>query len=185
MALTPKQETFCREYIVDLDATKAAIRAGYSPKTAGQLGFQLLQKTLIKDFLAIIQTKRAARTEIDADYVLKRLAAIDQMDVADILNDDGTMKGVKDWPEVWRRTINGMDVSELFDGSGGERVLAGILKKIKFPDKLKNLELMGKHVTVGAFKDVVDNRHSLIGPDGKPMRFNVNITFVKPGDVQK
>jgi phage terminase small subunit len=185
MALTAKQEAFCNEYLVDLNATQAAIRAGYSANTAQEIGAENLSKPIIKECLATRMKDRRERTEIDADYVLKRLAAIDQMDVADILNDDGTMKGVKDWPEVWRRTINGMDVSELFDGSGGERVLAGLLKKIKFPDKLKNLELMGKHVTVGAFKEVVDNRHSLIGPDGKPMRFNVNITFVKPGDVQK
>jgi phage terminase small subunit len=128
---------------------------------------------------------RAKRTEIDADHVLRRLAEIDDMDVADILNADGSIKPVKDWPKVWRRSISGMDVSEIFSGAGDDKALAGLLKKIKLPDKLKNLELMGKHVSVGAFKDVVDNRHSLVGPDGKPMKFNVNITFVKPGDVQK
>ena len=179
--LKPKQEAFCNEYLIDLDATKAAIRAGYSAKTASQLGFQLLQKTSVQQHLASLQAKRAARTAINADYVLNRLTEIDKMDIADILNDDGTLKPISSWPAVWRQSLSGMDISELFDGSGDERVLAGLLKKIKWPDKLKNLELLGKHVNIGAFKETVDNKHSFIGPDGKPLTVNVTTVSVSVG----
>jgi phage terminase small subunit len=176
--LTAKQEAFCNEYLIDLNATQAAIRAGYSAKTAHVIGTENLGKPGIQAYLEIRMKDREKRTEINADYVLKRLAEIDRMDVADILNTDGSMKPVSDWPEVWRRSISGMDVSELFNGSGNEKVLAGLLKKIKFPDKLKNLELMGKHVSVGAFKETVDNRHSFVGPDGKPLIVNVTTVSV-------
>jgi phage terminase small subunit len=66
------------------------------------------------------------------------------MDVADILNDDGSLRPVKEWPKVWRQYISGFEISEMFDGRGDERQMVGLLKKIKWPDKLKNLELLGQ-----------------------------------------
>lgn len=70
MALTPKQETFCREYLVDLNGTQAAIRAGYSEKTANEQSAQLLAKLSIKEYVQSLMDKRAERTDITADYVL-------------------------------------------------------------------------------------------------------------------
>lgn len=68
--MTPKQEAFVREYLVDLNATQAAIRAGYSEKTAGAIGDENLKKPEIAQALKIAMEKRAERTEITADYVL-------------------------------------------------------------------------------------------------------------------
>lgn len=68
--LTPKQEAFCREYLVDLDATKAAIRAGYSKKTAGQLGHQQLKKTSVAQRIQQLRNEQQKRVEVTADYVL-------------------------------------------------------------------------------------------------------------------
>jgi len=180
--LTAKQQIFCDEYLIDLNATQAAIRAGYSKKTAKEIATENLSKPAIKEYLSIRQQDRQERTEIKADYVLNRLHDIDNMDVMDILNEDGTLKPIKDWPRVWRISLSGMDVAELFEGGGDERVLAGMLKKIKWPDKLKNLELLGKHVTVGAFKDSVQHEHSFTGPDGKPLSVNVSTVYVSVGD---
>lgn len=153
--LTPKQQAFVNEYLIDLNATQAAIRAGYSKKTAGSQGQRLLMNVEIQAALSKAQDKRAERAEINADYVLNRLVEIDQMDVLDILCEDGSLKPVSDWPKVWRTYISGIDLSELYESNGNERVLMGMLKKIKWPDKVKNLELLGKHVTVGAFKERV------------------------------
>jgi phage terminase small subunit len=155
--LTQKQKRFCDEYLIDLNATQAAIRADYSKKRASELGYQLLQKTPVQEYISNLVEKRSKITQIDAAYVLNRLVEIDQMDALDILNDDGSCKSIKDWPKIWRQFICGMDVSEIFIGSGEERELAGILKKIKWPDKIKNLELIGKHVDVQAFKDKVEH----------------------------
>jgi len=71
--LTPKQQRFIDEYLVDLNATQAAIRAGYSAKTAGQIGDENLKKPQIKAAIDEAMTKRTERTEIDQDYVLKTI----------------------------------------------------------------------------------------------------------------
>jgi phage terminase small subunit len=177
----PKQKLFCEEYLKDLNATQAALRAGYSPKTAAAIGLENLEKPIIKEFLAEKQAERSKRTGIDADYVLNRLAAIDKMDVADVLNDDGTIKAISLWPDVWRQSLSGFEIAELFNGQGQEKTISGILKKIKLPDKLKNLELLGKHVTVGAFKETLENKHSFLGPDGKPLDIKLTTVYVSVG----
>lgn len=155
MALTAKKRLFAKEYLVDLNATQAAIRAGYSAKTAASQGERLLRDV---DVQALIQAGMAARnerTQVNADYVLNRLVEIDQMDVIDILADDMSVKPLRDWPKVWRQYLAGFDVSELFEGRGEDREMVGFLKKLKWPDKVKNLELLGKHVNVNAFRDQV------------------------------
>lgn len=81
MALTDKQEMFCREYLIDLNATQAAIRAGYSAKTANRTASENLSKPDIQNRIAELKAKRNEDVGIDADYVLRRLVEIDQMDV--------------------------------------------------------------------------------------------------------
>lgn len=161
MALTDKQEMFCREYLIDLNATQAAIRAGYSEKTARASGCENLTKPDIQNRIAELKADRNEQVSVDAAYVLSRLIEIDEMDVLDILNANGELKPIKDWPKVWRTTLSGMDVTEMAGDA------AGRLKKIKWPDKVKNLELLGKHVTVQAFKDNVKNE--LVGANGLPL----------------
>ena len=74
--LTPKQEAFCREYMVDLNATQAAIRAGYSKKTANEQAARMLAKVNIKEQVQKLAEKQTKRTEIDADYVLKGIREV-------------------------------------------------------------------------------------------------------------
>ena len=161
--LTPKQQRFVEEYLIDLNATQAAIRSGYSEKTAAVIGAENLIKPNIAKAIADAEAKREERTQIDSDYVLKRLVEIDQMDVLDIMDDDGNVKPLRDWPKIWRQYISNIETISMDDGEGW-------LKKIKWPDKVKNLELIGKHVSVGAFKDKIE--HS--GPNGGDI--NVTIT---------
>ncbi len=168
MALNDKQEMFCREYLIDLNATQAAIRAGYSEKTANAQSSRLLINVNIQNRIKELKLNRNERVEIDADYVLKRLVEIDQMDVLDILHDDGGIKPIHEWPKVWRTSLSGMDLAEMFESKDGERDLVGIMKKIKWPDKVRNLELLGKHVVVQAFKEQVSNEH--FGKDGGPIQ---------------
>lgn len=148
--LTPKQQSFVEEYLIDLNATQAAIRAGYSENTAKEIGSENLTKPNIARAIAEAQAKREERTKIDADYVLKRLVEIDQMDVLDIMDENLNMKPLKEWPKIWRQYINNVESIELSDGEGW-------LKKIKWPDKVKNLELLGKHIAVGAFKEKIEH----------------------------
>ncbi|EMH6307656.1 TPA: terminase small subunit [Proteus mirabilis] len=155
MALNDKQEMFCREYLIDLNATQAAIRAGYSEKTANTQASRLLVNVNIQNRIKELKSNRNERVEVDADYVLKRLVEIDQMDVLDILNESGDLKPVRDWPKAWRTTLSGLDVMSISTGEDGADAL---LKKIKWPDKVKNLELLGKHVKVQAFKEQIEQK---------------------------
>lgn len=164
--LTDKQELFAREYLKDLNATQAAIRAGYSEKTAKEAGYENLTKPHVIELVSELKAQRIEQTGIDAAYVLRRLVEIDQMDVLDILNDDGGIKSISEWPKVWRTTLSGFDLNTSVTNFD-ETTIENILKKIKWPDKVKNLELLGKHVTVQAFKDNVKNE--LVGPNGLPL----------------
>jgi phage terminase small subunit len=154
MALTDKQEMFCREYLIDLNATQAAIRAGYSVKTANRTASENLSKPVIQNRIAELKAKRNEDVGIDADYVLRRLVEIDQMDVLDILSPTGELKPVSHWPKAWRTTLSGLDVIEM----STEGNTAAMLKKVKWPDKVKNLELLGKHIKVQAFKEQVEQK---------------------------
>lgn len=163
MALTDKQEMFCREYLIDLNATQAAIRAGYSAKTANRTASENLSKPDIQSRIAELKAQRNDLVGINATYVLNRLVEIDQMDVLDILTSTGELKSVSQWPKVWRTTLSGLDVVEM----SAEGNTAALLKKIKWPDKVKNLELLGKHIDVMAFKEQATHEHT--GKNGGPI----------------
>ena len=92
MALTDKQEMFCREYLIDLNATQAAIRAWYSVKTANRTASENLSKPDIQSRIAELKAQRNDLVGINATYVLHRLVEIDQMDVLDILASTGELK---------------------------------------------------------------------------------------------
>lgn len=153
--LNQRQELFCREYIKDLNGTQAAIRAGYSPKTADRMAYELLKKPEIQAFVLQSKAERVEEVKIDANYVLKRLIEIDEMDVADILDDGGDFLPIRSWPKTWRTTLSGLDIAIINSGD-----TEAIIKKIKWPDKVKNLELLGKHIGVGAFTEKVDHTSS-------------------------
>ncbi len=151
--LTPQQQAFADEFLADPERnqTNAYLEAypKVSQKAAESGAARLMIKPHINAYIMKSLEERSERTKIDSDYVLMRLVEIDKMDVADILNDDGGCKPISDWPETWRRYLSGMDIAEMFDDGS----VIGMLKKIKWPDKVKNLELLGKHVDVQAFKE--------------------------------
>jgi phage terminase small subunit len=173
--LNHKQMAFVREYTIDLNATQAAIRAGYSPRSANVHASRMLTNANILEALANTVQDRAEKTGVDAAYVLSRLAEIDRMDVIDIMADDGSLKRLSEWPKIWRQYVSGIDLAEMIQGSGDERVAVGVLKKIKWPDKVKNLELLGKHVNVQAFRDKISNEHT--GADGGPIKSESKVTY--------
>ena len=146
MGLSAKHEAFCREYIKDFNGTQAAARAGYSERTSNEQSSRLLAKANIQARIAELQSERTERVQIDADYVLRRLHEIDQLDVADILTDAGDFLPIKQWPKAWRISLSAIDIQII--SSGDNEV---ITKKVKWPDKTRNLELLGKHVGVNAF----------------------------------
>lgn len=152
--LTAMQEAYAQEYTkCPENQTQAAINAGFSPNTAAVKASVMMRDERIQKRIAELMEERNKRLRVSADYVLLRLVEIDKMDVIDILNDDMSIKPVSEWPKVWRQYLTGFELADMFEGRGDEKELVGILKKIKWPDKVKNLELIGKHVDVNAFRE--------------------------------
>ncbi|TYF59879.1 terminase small subunit [Enterobacter hormaechei] len=151
--LTAMMEAYCQSYIkTPENQTQAAINAGFSPNTAAVKASNMMRDERIQKRIAELMEERNKRMRVSADYVLMRLVEIDQMDVLDILNDDGSLKPIREWPKIWRTTLSGFDLSSTIMNMN-EDSIETILKKIKWPDKVKNLELIGKHVDVNAFKE--------------------------------
>jgi len=157
--LTAKQKAFVEEYIITLNATQSAIKAGYSRKTANVVGNQNLLKPSINAAIQRALTRRSERTKVDADYVLTRLTEIDAMDVLDILSDDlQSFKTIDQWPKVWRTTISSFDFAAIADAKG--EGVAVVLSKLKIPDKIRNLELLGKHTDVQSWREKTIIEHT-------------------------
>lgn len=160
--LTPKQARFVEEYLKDLNATQAAIRAGYEANSADVTGSRLLGNAKVQSALSEAQAARSERTKIDADWVLRRLVAEAEADLAEIYDEQMRLKPVHEWPQIWRKgLVCGLKVAEIWEGFGEERKVVGELREVKLSDRVKRLELIGKHVDVQAFKEQVEHKGSI------------------------
>ncbi|EBW2266111.1 terminase small subunit [Salmonella enterica subsp. enterica serovar Hillingdon] len=153
--LTAMQEAYAQEYTkCPENQTQAAINAGFSPNTAAVKASVMMRDERIQKRIAELMEERNKRLRVSADYVLLRLVEIDQMDVIDILDDEGGLKPISQWPKVWRTSISAVDINRIrMAMKDDEEDIESKLQKIKWPDKVKNLELIGKHVDVNAFKE--------------------------------
>ena len=143
--MTKKQKRFIEEYMIDLNATQAAIRAGYSPDTAYSIGNENLKKPEIKAHIDKAMAERSKRTGVNADRVVMELATIAFVNADDVIDfKTATVKeGAR--PEDMA-AIQSVKV-KTFGEDGLER-------EIKMADKIKTLELLGRHL--GMFKDKVE-----------------------------
>jgi phage terminase small subunit len=154
--LTKRQEVFIAEYCVHLDATNAAIKAGYSKKSAMCQGSQLLANPKVKAEIAKKMGKRCGKLEITSENVLQELAKLAFYDPGALLEPDGSMKQIKDIDDVTRMAVAGMEVVELFEGTGDQKHAYGLCKKIKLADKGQNLERLGRYLKLFTDKIEVD-----------------------------
>lgn len=139
--LNIKQQLFVAEYLKDFCGKRAAIAAGYSPGTAEQVASRMLRMNKVAASLAKAKKKRIERVQVDADTVLELLHIQATADTADILSDTGEMLPIKQWPLHFRQMVNSFDVVE------------GIPTKIKLTDRSRLLQMLGRHVSVSAFRD--------------------------------
>jgi len=156
--LTPKQKAFVEEYLVDLNATQSAIRAGYSPRTAYRTGADNLKKPQISEAIQAGKDKRSAKTEITAEKVVRELDRIAFTDPSEIVSVvDGRVK-IKDTSEL--TAAQRMIVSEL----GEVTTASGTNIRLKTQDRIRALELLGKHL--GVFPS---SKLEVSGPGGGPI----------------
>lgn len=146
--MTKKQKAFCEEYLIDLNATQAAIRAGYSTATAGTIGSENLHKLEIRTCIDKQLAERSKRTGINVDRVLRELARIAFVNATDVINiSDATIKDDASPDDI--AVIASVKVKKTNSeyGSSTER-------EIKLADKLKAIELLGKHL--GMYTDNIN-----------------------------
>lgn len=145
-ALNAKHLRFVDEYIVDLNATQAAIRAGYSPKTAKQQGHRLLTYVDVQRAIEAKRKEVAGDLGITRERVLREMAKLAFSDLRQLYNEDGSLKHPHEWPEGAAGAISGMELVEEFgDGPDGKKLI-GYTKKLKLWDKGKQLENLLKHL---------------------------------------
>lgn len=160
--LSPKHQRFVAEYLIDLNATQAAIRAGYSERTAKQQGARLLTNADIAAAVDKAGEERTERTKIDADWILKRLAEEADADVGDLFDDEGNLKPMREWPVIWRKgLITGIETSQRQVGKDDDgNPIFQPVHKLKLSDRRGHIELLGKHVYVSAFREKIDHTSS-------------------------
>lgn len=143
------EQLFCEYYVSNgFNGTQAYISVvpDCTYSTARTTAAEWLAKPHIKARVEELKAQTLKRLKIDADFVLKRHLEIDSLDVADLFDDEGNLLSIKEWPHAWRRSVSAIDVQAIKAGD-----IETVIKKLKMPDKLKNLELIGKYKTIDAY----------------------------------
>ena len=143
--MTEKQKKFCEEYLIDLNATQAAIRAGYKPDTAYAIGAENLKKPQVRARIDTAIAEQSRRTGVTADRVVRELARVAFANAEDIVDFDNAMvRADASREDIAAIASVKMKSIPTPDGDGVER-------EIKLADKLRALELLGKHL--GMYQD--------------------------------
>ena len=145
--LTKKQQLFVDEYLIDLNATQAAIRAGYSVESARDIGCENLTKPNIQQAIAKAMAERSKRTGVNQDRVVLELAKIAFVKMTDIVDDEGRIKS--DATDDDLACIESVKFKESYSDTGSMTE-----REVKIASKMKALELLGKHL--GMWNDKID-----------------------------
>lgn len=148
--LNPKQERFCREYVIDLNGAQAAIRAGYSEKTAKEQAAQLLTILNVQSFIKKLQKEISERTGVTADRIVKELEKIGFSNPQDFIGSGNSINDLSAIKKEKAAAVSSIKKTVFTDKNGNETETT----EFKLWDKVKSLELLGKHV--GLFE--LDNK---------------------------
>jgi phage terminase small subunit len=167
--LTDKEDKFCELIAYDPDLNDSdAYRGAYNCErmkatTINRKANDLKNKDHIRARIKQLREERAERTKVDADWLLTRLALEATADLADLFCEDGELLPVSQWPKIWRQgLVSGVDNEQLYEYEDGKKVPAGVVKKIRLSDRVKRLEMIGKHIDVQAFKERVEHDHGVV-----------------------
>lgn len=177
--LTPKQRRFALEYLVDFNATQAAVRAGYSGRSAYSQAHDLLKKPEVDALLAAAVKAREEQLSAESNRVLSELERVAYSDLAAAFEEDGLrLRNIREIPEPLRRAISSFEVVEYFeqvpdDEGKPRREQVGWIKKVKLAGKVEALALLGKN------QKLFSERLQLDGADGKPVSVSIAIGGAK------
>ena len=147
--LTPQQRLFALEYLIDLNASQAAVRAGYAEGSASSHASVLLKTPEVQEFIRAALKKREKKLELTAERVLEELMKLGFSDIRDVFEDDGNLKNMKTLDDKIAAAVSGVKVKRKGSGDDYEEE-----NEIKLWDKPKSLELLGKHLQL--WKDLID-----------------------------
>ncbi|ULT55405.1 terminase small subunit [Neobacillus drentensis] len=182
--LTAKQQAFIKEYLIDLNSTQAAIRAGYSEATAKEIGYENLTKPHIAEAIQKAMDERSKRTEITQDRVLQELAKVGFADIKDYLSFETSLTTVG-YNDKGERIIDYAHVvtlkdSETVDGAVISEVsLKDGALKFKLHDKMKALNDIGRHL--GLFNDKLD----IGNKDDKPFKTSHDLSKLSVEELKQ
>jgi phage terminase small subunit len=153
-----KYKAFAYEYITNnFNGKKAAIAAGYSPKSAEQQASRMLRIPKVQGYLSKFSKERNKRQKVDSDWVLQRLVEELNADLADLYYKDGGLKPVHEWPKIWRLgLVAGVEVDQKYVDTGEGKEPDGYVTKLRLSERTKRMEMTGKHIDVLAFLKQVE-----------------------------
>jgi phage terminase small subunit len=147
MSLTPKQQAFVDEYLIDLNATQAAIRAGYSENSAEVTGCKLLRNAKVAEFVQRAMDERADKAKVDGARVLEEIGHSAFVDPVEYFDKNGHLLPIHDMPESARRSIASIKVRrEKGEIDEDGKQTWDTVTELKVNDKSRNLELYGRHL---------------------------------------
>lgn len=166
--LTDKQERFCKEYVISLNAADAARKAGYSKTTAHVIGVQNLSKLLIKKRLEQLQAPKVKKLDLTAEMVLGEMKSLAFSNIDDFFDDNGFLKEWKDITRDQKACLAQVDMILFTPTEDDEdRLHISQAGKLKFWDKVKSLNMLGNHLSL--FQDKMDGDDDSDEPDERFM----------------
>ena len=146
MKVQARYDLFAREYVIDLNGTRAAIAAGYSESTATEQASRLLTKSNVKRIVDRLLAKRASKLDVTADRIIEELAKLAFFDPRKIYDADGALIPVKDWDDYTAAALAGIEHDKLFEHFGqGNAKHVGTTTKVKLLARTEALKLLGQY----------------------------------------
>lgn len=157
--LNEKQQRFCNEYLIDFNATQAAIRAGYSQQSAYSQAHDLLKKPEIQTYLQSKKEKIADTLEITQQRTMREIARLAFSDIRKLFAIDGSLKPITELDDDSAAMLSSLEILEekVSDVDAEEQITAGTVKKVKLWDKTKALEMLAKHFKIYSDAPVSNN----------------------------
>jgi len=164
MAMTAKMIKFCQEYCVDLNATQAAIRAGYSEETAASIGSENLRKPDIERYIKQLQADAVSAAKITRERIATEFGKMAFADIRQAYDKDGNLKHIKKIDPNTAAAINSLETDELFEWQDGVKKTVGITRKLKLSSKQAALDSLAK---MGGF--FAPEKTEITGKNGEPL----------------
>lgn len=144
--LQARQELFAREYVIDLNGSRAALAAGYSEKTAGVQACNLLKNHKVKRLVEQLLAKRHSKLDVTGERIIEELAKLAFFDARSIWNEDGSLKPIREWDDAAASALAGIEHEKLFEHFGkGQAAHVGTTTKVKLLARTEALRMLGQY----------------------------------------